>query len=119
MIRLIHCIRKRDDTSLEEFRTWWQSPEFDLLLQRMASFMGARRFTKNATLAVDANLWLMEARNLAEPFDGVIEYWWDNAAHLMEVAKGESFQVLREEMENFQRQFIDLDRALIFFTEGN
>jgi len=118
MVRFIHCVRKRDDISLEDFRAYWQSPEFDLLLQRMAQFIGARRYAKNATLAVDANLWVMEMRNLGEPFDGVIEYWWENAAHVMQVALTDSFQQLRDEIEACQGKFIALDRSLMFFTEG-
>jgi hypothetical protein len=119
MIRLAHCVRKRDDISLQDFRYYWQSPEFDQLLERMANFFGARRYAKNATLAVDANLWVKEMRNCDAPFDGVIEYWWDNAAQVMDLALTEPFHVLRTEMELFQWKFMALERSVIFFTEGD
>ena len=118
MVRLIHCVRKRDDITVEEFRKYWQSPEFNRLIQRSAEFFGARSYAKNATLLVDANLWIMEMRNIGEPFDGVIEYWWDSAAHLMNLALSEPYHVMRTEMELFQYKFLDLEKALIFFTEG-
>lgn len=119
MIRLIHCIRKREDLSLEDFRQYWQSPEFDLLIRRTATFFGARRYAKNATLAVDVNLWIVEERNVKVPFDGVIEYWWDNAAHLLSISHSSSARALRDDMVNFQMKFIDLENGHMFFTDGN
>jgi hypothetical protein len=62
MIRLIHCVRKRDDLSLEEFRRYWDSGEFAQSIERMARLVGALGFAINATLAVSANRMLMELR---------------------------------------------------------
>ncbi len=119
MIRLIHCVRKRDDLSLEEFRQYWDSGEFAQSIESMARLVGALGFAINATLAVGANQMLMEMRSLGDQFDGVIEYWWDSAAHVTDVTQGDEFSKLRAENEAYQSQFIAMDQSVLFFTEGD
>jgi hypothetical protein len=119
MIRLIHCVRKRDDLSLEEFRRYWDSGEFAQSIESMARLVGALGFAINATLAVSANRMLMEMRPLGDQFDGVVEYWWDSAAHVTDVAQGDEFKKLRAENEAYQAQFIAMDQSVVFFTEGD
>ena len=118
MVRFIHCIKKREDISQAEFRDYWNSEGFDELIGRTVSVTGAVRNSKSLTLQVEANLILRNARGTAEPFDGIIEYFWDNAAALMDIYATEEVQAILQEMTEYQARFVDAARSTGFFTEA-
>jgi hypothetical protein len=118
VIRFINCLRRRPDQSIEQFRQHFDDPKLATLMQRTANLTGAARFAKHATLAVQANDLVREQRGTSAPFDGVIEYWWDNAAHLLERVNSPEGQALTQEMLAYQKQFVDLSGSSAFFTEA-
>jgi len=118
MIRFIHCVKRRDDVPQETFRRYWTDEAFDRLIQRMAALHGASKVSRNLTLQVDANKRIMEERGSDEPYDGIIEYWWDSASQLMEIYNSEESRKLRAEMMNYQSRFVDFSASSAFFTEG-
>lgn len=118
MIRLIHCVRRRSDVPPEEFRRLWQDPRFARLVDGIRERLNARRSAMNLTLDVAANQTVRAMRGSAEPFDAVIEYWWDHASDLLETAASEASRALLEEMTAYQRQFVDFGASVAFFTEG-
>ena len=117
MIRFINCVRKRDDISMDEFRRYWNSPEFEQLFEEIFMIVQPQGFTKNLTLQVSANEELREERGGGEPFDGTIEFWWDNAADLLEKYYSPKAEASRNKMLEFQEQFIDMEKGHVFFTE--
>jgi hypothetical protein len=117
VIRYINCFRKLPELSNEEFRDYWQGAEFDELIRQVAQLTSASHFEKNLTLKVDMGRHLIEDRGLAEPYDGIIEYSWENARHLPEVYATEAAQALAGRMQSFQSQFIDMENSTAFFTE--
>jgi hypothetical protein len=118
MIRFISCIKRRDDISLEEFRRHWESGTFGEIQGRMAAALGASRYARSVTLVVEANRLILEERGLAEPFDGIIEYWWDSARDVMRLAESPEGQSARNAMLEFQRQFVDFTQSRAFFTDA-
>ena len=118
MIRLITCLKRRDDVSAEDFRRHWQEAAFDDLIARIVALTGAERCAKNLTLSVAANTLLMQERGLAEPFDGIIEYWWHDAANFDELYNSEQRKALMQEMQDYQGRFVDLAASAAFFTES-
>ena len=117
MIRFINCIKKRDDISQQEFRDWWNSEEFDALRERVATISGAIKSTKTYTLQVEANFIIQQDRKTGEIFDGVFEYFWNDAASLMDTYNTEDAQLARNQMTEFLSQFVDLSNSAGFFTE--
>lgn len=117
MIRLINCLRKRSELSDEEFRRYWMDGKFDELIHRVVQLTSVEQYGKNLTLRVDANDTFMRERGSGEPYDGILEYWWINAHELMEVYETPPARELMDEMLEYQRQFVDLSRSVIFFTE--
>ncbi|UCH53768.1 MAG: EthD domain-containing protein [Pseudomonadota bacterium] len=111
-------MRRKSELSVEEFRRYWNDPQFTALIERVAALTGATRFARSATLAVEANVLVREKRGTQEPYDGVLEYWWDNAAHLIARTDSPEGQALTEEMLGYQRQFVDLGASTAFFTEA-
>jgi hypothetical protein len=118
MVRFINCVRKKDDVSMNEFRERWSSPEFAALTDRMVALTGAKDFRKNLTLQVEANVWVMEERGSGLPYDGVMEYWWENAVALVAVLNTPEGQALIDEMKSFQSGFVDPAGSTAFFTEA-
>jgi hypothetical protein len=119
MIRFINCMKRRPEMSVEQFRQFWNSAEFDNLIRQNVALSGAKRYSKNATLVVEANTLIRERRGSSEPFDGVLEYWWDNAAHLTEMLNSPQYQALIQKMLTYQQQFIDVANSSGFFTEAS
>ena len=118
MIRFVNCMKRRADLSPEEFRRYWNDPAFTALIERVEELTGAVRSARNATLVVDANLAVQEMRGSREPYDGVLEYWWHSVGHLMERLGTPEGQAVREEMDAYQRQFVDFAGSTAFFTEA-
>jgi len=117
VIRFINCIKKRGDISIEEFLGYWHSQEFEDLLQHAVNITKPKRLARNLTLDVDANLIIKEERGSQEPFDGIIEYWWDNGRELLDSYATDEAKRVRREMIDYQGRFIDLAGSSAFFTE--
>jgi len=118
MIRFINCVRKRSDISSEQFRQFWNDPKLDAIIGRVVEYTGATGHAKDLTLMVDANVLLRERRAFGEPFDGVLEYWWEDAGQLNAVLNSPQCDVLMKSMLDFQRQFVDLEKSCAFFAEA-
>lgn len=119
MIRYINCFRKKAGLTDAEFRQYWSSTEFDKLVDRVVAFYGAERHAKNLALKVQATDELIDARGIGEPYDAVLEYWWNDARHLQERYESPEARLLFEEMGNYQAQFIDMSRSTAFFMEDD
>ncbi len=118
MIRFINCVKRRPDISVEQFRQYWNSNEFESLIKQVVAISGAARYKKSATLVIEANHLVQERRGTGEPFDGVLEYWWEKAAHLDELLARPEAEALMQKMLANQKQFADLAHSSGFFTEG-
>ncbi|MFQ5644166.1 MAG: hypothetical protein ACE5FQ_10790 [Thiogranum sp.] len=117
MIRYINCFRKAPDLSTEDFREFWQGAEFDELIGKIVALTGAVRYSKSLTLQVSMGEDLVSDRGLAQPYDGILEYYWDNAQRLPEVYATEEARALSEQFTRYQGQFVDLASSTAFFTE--
>jgi hypothetical protein len=118
MIRFINCMRRRAELTAEDFRRYWLDPRFDALVGRVVALTGAVRHARSAALIVEANVMVMEERGSREPYDGVLEYWWESAGHLMRLSQTAEYAALRREMLAFQGQFVDFAASTAFFTEA-
>ncbi len=117
MIRFINCVRRRRDIPVEEFRRYWNSPEFVALYDRLVAVLAPHRCARNLTLQVNANELVREERGSGEPFDGTIEFWWSDAKQLLQKYDSPAAMKIREEMLAYQEQFIDMGGCRAFFTE--
>ncbi len=119
MIRFVHCVKRKQEMEVGEFRHFWHSAEFQSLLDRMVLLSGAHRLEKNLTLVVEANIMMQQERGSGDPFDGLIELWVDSARDLNAALESEEFNELLVEMDEYQREFIDFTESRRFFTEYN
>lgn len=118
MIRYIHCMKRRPELTVAEFREYWNSPEFADLVSRNTDAFGAVKVTRNLTYNIDLTTLLMSERgSTEEPYDAIMEMWWASPADLeTQRNTGEAEQALKE-MTAFQQNFVDFSRSQRFLTE--
>ena len=103
----------------EQFRQYLNDAKFDAIIGRVVEYTGAAGYSKNLTLIVSANQLIQERRGgSAQPFDGVLEYWWEDAARLNSVLHSPQCDLLMKSMLEYQREFVDLEKSCAFFTEA-
>jgi hypothetical protein len=117
MVRLICCISRRSDISIEKFRDFWNSREYKELFNIVAQASQIKKYSHQLTLQIQINKELMEYHNTKEPFDGIIELWWENA-QIFESLDSDKTSEIRKKLSEFEDQFIDRSASRFFFTEG-
>lgn len=118
MIRLITCVRKKKGMSYQEFRQHWESTAFSELMDKAVAVLRPLRHARSLSLQVGANIRLMESRGSDEPYDGIIEWWWESAAQLAPLLDTPQAQGMILEMRVYQAQFVDFASSPSFFTEA-
>jgi len=118
MIRFIHCMKRRPELTVAEFREFWNSPEFAELVRRSVVVFGAKKVTKNLTYQIELTTELMTERGgKEEPYDAIMEMWWENPAKLEAVRSSVEAEKLLKEMKTFQEKFVDFTRSQRLLTE--
>lgn len=117
MIRFVHCVKRRSDIDQAEFRHFWHSPELDALNRRLMAIVQPIQARRTLVLDIDENRKLMHERGGAEPFDGIIELWFDSGRDLGRFNSDAEYLALMAEMEDLQSRFVDFSRSARFFTD--
>ncbi len=116
MVRMMYCIMRRDDVSLQDFRNYFEGEHRDLICQA-AKELNASDFTQSLTLMVERNFTVMVRRGTEMPYDAVIEMWWENAAELDKTMETEEAQEKAGTFFSQASEYIDLSKSRMFFTE--
>ena len=118
MIRFVHCIKARADISESEFRVAFNSKQMESLAEKMAILSGAKSYKLSLTMKIEVNAELMEERSGQEPYDGMIEFWWDSGKALEALRHSDDFKTFQKEIMEYQQTFIDFEKSSRFFTEA-
>jgi len=118
MVRFINCVRRRADITPAEFRRFWKDPKFDALIRKTLEIYKAVKSSKSLALQVEASDKIQETRGSALPYDGIIEYWWNSGADIVDIFESPEAQALSEETNAFQSQFVDFEGSTLSFTEA-
>ena len=119
MIRLVRCLKRRSDISAEEFRRFWNDPEYLELTDQTINATCAMRSARNLTLHIELNRALTEFHDQDEPYDAVVEVWWENAQVLNAAMANQDAGDIQLRYNAFEDDFIDRAASRIFFTESN
>ena len=116
MIKLVYCLRRRQDVSESDFHSYWLN-EHGPKVRGVARSIGALKYVQSHTCAPQLNQLLKESRGLAEAYDGITEVWWESA-EAMAAATGSAegaagMQLLLED----ESTFIDFSQSTVFMTE--
>ena len=116
MIKLVYCLRKRDDISFESFYSYWLF-EHAPLVKSVASAIGAFRYVQSHTTLPQLNDLMLKSRGLKAPYDGITEVWWKNEAALERGMASPAGLEAQSKLIKDESQFIDFSRSRIFMTE--
>lgn len=119
MIRLVRCLKRRSDVTAEAFRRFWNDAEYLELSEQICNATKAVRITRNLTLQVELNRALMEFHDQDEPYDGVVEIWWQNAQVLTAAIAEQDASDIQLRYNAFEDDYIDRSASSFFFTEAN
>jgi len=116
MIKLVYCIRKRDDVELAEFYRYWLE-DHGPLVKSVAADIGACRYVQSHTVLPEMNAGMVEGRGLASPYEGITEVWWPNQAELERGLASAEGQAAAARLVEDEARFIDFSRSRVFMTE--
>ncbi len=119
MIRLVRCLKRKSGSSTDEFRRFWNDPEYLELTNQVVDTMNAVRIARNLTLQVELNRTLKEFHDQDEPYDGIIEIWWQNAQVLNAAIAEQDAGDMQLRYNGFEDEYIDRSASRFFFTESN
>ena len=115
MVKLVYCLCRRSDVSLEEFYRYWLNTHGPKV-KSMAEAMRAQRYIQSHTCAPELNQLFAASRGLEPAYDGITEVWWDNIddlkAAMATPACAEAMAILMED----ETHFIDFSQSRIFMT---
>ena len=117
MIRLMRCLRRRNDISEDEFRRYWQDEEYAELLRTSFEAVKGSKYSTKLVLKVELNKDLMDFHDTQEPFDAVIEIWWDDPNLFRDLINSVETEELRFRLNAYEDQFIDRSTSQFFLTE--
>ncbi len=117
MIRLVYCINRREDVSLEDFRSFWSDRRFSELYREYSCLFRTSRIKKNLVLKVPMNLAISERQGMRKPYDGIIEIWWESAKELIAINETDQARELIRKIAEYEDQFVHKAHSTIFFTK--
>lgn len=116
MVKMIFVIRRLSHLSTEAFHRYWREKHGPLARKHLPA-LRVKRYVQTHTVDTPFNEILRESRGGGEPYDGVVELWWDSIETLEEAfATPEGAQASQELLED-EKKFIDLPRSSMWFAE--
>ena len=103
MVKLIYCINRLPDMSVEDFQRYWRETHAPIA----ARIPGVRRYVQCHVLPE------LYARDNPPPYDGAAELWFDDIDALRAATRSPEVEAARED----ERNFIDHSRVALFITE--
>ncbi len=117
MIRLITLLKRRDDVSVDDFMAFWNSDEFDAAIERAVALYKPVKWQRARALNLAIHDEVQEKLGRGEPFDGVQDYWWENAGDILEIFRSEEGQAQSAAMQSLLDPYVNHAESRIFFTE--
>jgi uncharacterized protein (TIGR02118 family) len=105
MIKLIYCITRKPELSVEEFQRYWRETHAPIA----ARIPGVRRYVQCHTLPE------LYGGSNAPSYDGAAEVWFDDYQSFTNAVGSAEVKAARED----ERNFIDHSRSALFFTTEN
>ena len=114
-MKLVYCIRRRDDVTADEFYTYWLSTHGPKV-ESVAETLRATRYVQSHTGEPELNDMLAASRGLAPAYDGITEVWWDSVDDLKEAIATPAGQEAMAMLIEDESRFIDFAQSRVFLT---
>ncbi|NQT74449.1 MAG: EthD domain-containing protein [Chloroflexi bacterium] len=115
MIKLVYCVKQRNDISPEEFHRYWLE-EHRVLVKRLAITIRIRRYGQSHRIETEMNDFFRLSKGTGEPYDVITEIWWDSWDELAAAGSPEGIEADKTLLED-ERKFVDHARSVVFLTE--
>ena len=116
MIKLVYCLRKRDDVDHASFSRYWLE-EHRPLVKSVAGAIGASRYVQSHTILPELNETMVVSRGLQPPYDGVTEVWWETMSALERGMSSPEGVAAQTQLIEDEARFIDFSQSRVFMTE--
>lgn len=116
MVKMIFAIRRLPELSPAEFHRYWREEHGKLAREKLPG-LRARRYVQTHTLDTPFNEVLRESRSGGEPYDGIVEIWWDSLDDLEAASSTPEGASASAELLEDEKRFIDLERSSIWLAE--
>lgn len=116
MLKLTFCLRRKAGISRADFLAYWKDDHGPRVIGHLEA-MGCRRYIQSRTLTGGLADAVANSRGGPEPFDGVAELWFDDAASFARHGRTDAGRAAAKDLYRDERTFIDLDRSVIFLSE--
>lgn len=103
MVKLIYCIARKQELSVEEFQRHWRETHAPIA----ARIPGIRRYVQCHTLPS------LYAGKTPPPYDGVAELWFDDLEAFQRAVASPEVKTARED----ELKFIDHSRSSLILAE--
>ena len=116
MIKVIFCLRRRADMSLEDFQRYWREVHGPLVAKHRKALRIARYVQVHSSDdAMSARLGRF--RGAAEPYDGVAEIWYESREALETLGDDPAGRAASRTLLEDEKQFVDLERSAIWIGD--
>ena len=105
MVKLIYCISKKPDMTVEEFQRYWREVHAPIA----AAIPGVRRYVQSHVVPATYG------GERGPGFDGAAELWWDDMDAMRAAMGTPQVQAALDDEKNF----IDHTRVASFVTQEN
>jgi uncharacterized protein (TIGR02118 family) len=117
MLKLIYCLRRKPDMSLEEFQRYWREVHAPLVAER-AEVLGVKRYIQAHTTLPEVIPALQERNGGSPaPYDGVAEIWVETLDAL--TSEDPLVQQAAADLLADEANFIDLAQSPLWIAQEN
>ncbi len=115
MIKLVYCLRRHPDLSLEEFHQYWQETHGPLV-RRHAEALGIKRYVQCHTFSGPMGEILQASRGAPASYDGMAELWFESTHALQTATTSDAGKKAGILLLKDEKRFLDLPASPIFLV---
>ena len=113
-IKLVYCLTRQAHLTREQFQDYWLNTHGPLVVS-VKHLTGMKRYVQSHTFDSAMGRAASAQRGGGEPYDGVMEGWWDSEEQATAALTEASIAALQMLLDD-ERRFIDFDKSRIFIT---
>ena len=115
MIKLVMCLRRRQDMTREQFKDYWMNQHGPFFMKN-AGIMRAKKYVQSHTVDTPLNEGMKTSRGMLPEYDGVAEVWFESEEDLMEAMNSPEGQRLSTALLEDEGNFVDHSKSSAFIV---
>ena len=116
MVKFVFCLRRLPHFSRAEFLDYWHNQHAPLAVS-FKKALGLTKYIQLHTVATPFDTALRESRGGPEPFDGMVEAWWESLEAVQHAMEDPEAQTAWAALMEDEKRFIDLENSPMWFGE--